>query len=45
MLANAHIRPHGYKTVFMLKSAKHEFFPANKSQITNSFKFFLAKHS
>ena len=24
-------------------STEHEIFPANKSQITNNFKFFLAK--
>ena len=30
---------------FMLNSAEHEFFPANKSQIANNCKFFLAKHS
>ena len=37
--------PRGYKTFFMLNSAEHEIFPANKSQITNNCKFFLAKHS
>ena len=30
---------------FMLNSTEHEICPANKSQITNDFKFFLAKHS
>ena len=29
----------------MLYSAEHEIFPVNKSQITNSCKFLLAKHS
>ena len=29
----------------MLDSAEHEICPANKSQITNNCKFFLAKHS
>ena len=38
-------RPRGYKTFFMLNSAKHEICPANKSQITKNGKFFLAKHS
>ena len=37
--------PPGYKTFFMLNSAKHEIFPVNKSEITNNCKFFLAKHS
>ena len=27
--------PEGYKTVFMLNSAEHEIYPANKSQITD----------
>ena len=36
--------PRGYKIFFMLNSAKHEIFHANKSQINNC-KFFLAKHS
>ena len=37
------IRPQSYKTFFMLNSAEHEFFPANKSQITNNIanSFFL----
>ena len=35
----------GYKTFFMLNSAEHEIVHANKSQITNNCKFFLAKHS
>ena len=39
------IRPWGYKTFFMLNSAKHEICAANKSQITNNCKFFLAKHA
>ena len=30
-----------YKTFFMLNSAEHEFYPANKSQIT--YNCFLAK--
>ena len=34
----------GYKTFFMLNSAEHEICPANKSQITNKFKFLFAKH-
>ena len=29
----------------MLNSAEHEICPANKSQIINNSKFFLAKHS
>ena len=29
---------------FMLNSAEHVICPANKSQITNDFKSFLAKH-
>ena len=37
--------PRGYKTFFMLNSAEHEICPANKSQITNNCKFYLAKHS
>ena len=36
-------RPRGYKTFF--NSAEHEICPANKIQITNFSKFFLAKHS
>ena len=39
------IRPRGYKTFFMLNSAEHEICPANKSQITDNCKFFLAKHN
>ena len=31
----------GYKTFFMLNSAKHEICPANKFQITDNCKFFL----
>ena len=31
------------QTLFMLNSAEHEIFPANKSQITNNCKFFSAK--
>ena len=34
----------GYKTFFMLNSAKHEICLANKSQITNNCKVFLAIH-
>ena len=30
----------GYKKFFVLNSAEHEIFPANKSQITNNCKFF-----
>ena len=37
--------PPGYKTVFIFNSADHEIFHANKSQITNNAKFFLAKHN
>ena len=37
--------PRGYKTSFMLNSAEHEICPANKSQITDNAKFFLAKHN
>ena len=47
-LVSLHIHtvwPQGYKTFFMLNSAEHEIFHANKSQITNNCKFFLAKHS
>ena len=40
-----HSWPRGYKPFFMLTSAEHEICPANKSQITNMCKFFLAKHS
>ena len=39
------IRPRGYKTFFMLYSAEHEICTADKSQITNNCKVFLAKHS
>ena len=35
----------GYKTFFMLNSAEHEICPANKSQMTQNCKNFLAKHS
>ena len=38
-------RPQGYKTFFMLNSVKHGIFHANKSQIINNAKFFLAKHN
>ena len=31
--------------IFILNSAEHEICPANKSQITNNRKFFLAKYS
>ena len=34
--------PRGYKIVFMLNSIEHEIFHANKFQITNNAKFFLA---
>ena len=37
--------PRGYKTFFMLNSTEHKICPANKSQITNNAKFFLAKHN
>ena len=37
--------PRGYKTFFVLNSAEQEISPANKSQITNNRKYFLAKHS
>ena len=37
--------PRGYKTCFMLNSAEHKICLANKSQTTNNYKFFLAKHS
>ena len=37
--------PRSNKTFFMLNSAEHEIFHANKSQITNNAKFFLAKHN
>ena len=36
--------PRGYKHFFMLNSAEHEICHANKSQITNNCKFFLANH-
>ena len=39
------LRPRGYKTCFMLNSGEREICPANKSQITNNCKFFLAKHN
>ena len=35
----------GYKTFFMLNSAEHEICSANKSQVTNNSKIFLAQHS
>ena len=38
------IRPRGYKTFFMLNSAEHEISPANKSPITNNWKFSFAKY-
>ena len=31
--------------LFMLNTAEHETFPADKSQITNNCKFFLSKFS
>ena len=34
--------PRGYKTVFMFNSAEHEICPADKSQITNTSKVFVA---
>ena len=34
----------GYETFFMLNSAEHEMCSANKSQITNNCKFFVAEH-
>ena len=37
------IKPRSYKTFFTLNSTEHEFFHANKSQITNNAKFFLAE--
>ena len=37
--------PNDDKTFFMLNSVEHEFYPANKSQITKPCKFFLAKYS
>ena len=39
---NMNIRPQGYNTFFMLNTAEHEICPANKSQITRNFTFFLA---
>ena len=39
------IRPQGYNFFFMLNSTEHEICRANKSQITNNCKLFLAKHS
>ena len=36
--------PRVYKTFFMLNATEHELFHANKSQITDNCKFFLAKH-
>ena len=38
-------RVRGYKTLFVLNSVEQEMCPANKSQITNICKLFLAKHS
>ena len=37
--------PEVIKLFFILNSAEQEIFHANKSQITNNAKFFLAKHS
>ena len=37
--------PEVIKLFFMLNSAEHEICPANKSQITNKCKFYLAKQS
>ena len=39
------IPPRDYKKNFVLNSAEYEICPASKTQITNNFKFFLAKHS
>ena len=36
------ILPLRFETFFMLNSAEHEIYPANKSQIINTFKLFLA---
>ena len=39
--------PQGYKTLFMLNSAEHEIYPANKYQITtitNSALLNIAEH-
>ena len=46
--AKAQIRPHGCSgpnLFFMRNSGEHDICPANKSQITDNCKFFLAKHS
>ena len=41
-----HKRPGpGVTFFFVLNSAEQEFFPANKSKIMNSYKYFLPKHS
>ena len=37
--------PKVIKHFFVLNSAEHEDFPANKSQITDNSEFFLAKYS
>ena len=39
------IWPRGYKLFFMLNSAEHEICPANKTQLTNNCKIFLAKRT
>ena len=45
LLRSSLIRLQDYKTFFMLTSAEHEIFHADKSQITNNAKFFLAKYN
>ena len=44
---NVETAPSGPEIIklIMLNSDEHEICPANKSQITNNCKFFLAKHS
>ena len=37
--------PEVIKLFFMLNSAEHEIFHADKSQITNNAKLFLAEHN
>ena len=44
-ISMSEIWPQGYKTFFMLNSTEHEICSANKFQITNNCKFFLAKQS
>ena len=36
MHAQRRLRPRGYKTFFMLNSAEHEIFPANKYENANN---------